>query len=114
MVAQSIILHVNSDQVVQSWCRKAENARDLLSMEQICSFVPVNPHATEVVAKKVVNRVSGQERQAVWDPICLVAILVKVGFGPLAKVSDGLRTLIICSRPDSQCNAVKCVCRVLL
>ena len=114
LVAQSIILHVDPDQVVQSWCWEAENTGDFLGMEEVGGLIPVNPHATEVVAQQVVERVSREEGQAVWNPICLVTILVKVGFGPLAQVSDGFGTLVISSRPNAKCNAVKGVCRVLL
>lgn len=114
MVAQSIILHVDSDQIVQSWCWEAENAGDFFSMEEVGGLVPVNPHATKVVTEKVVKWISRQEGQAVWDPICLVAIFVEVGFGPLAEVPDGFGALVISSRPDSKCNAVESVCRVLL
>ena len=83
-------------------------------MEEVGGLVPVDPHTTEVVTEEVVERVSGEERETVRDPVCLVAILVEVRFSPLAKVSNRLSTLIISSRPDSQCNAVKCMRRVLL
>lgn len=83
-------------------------------MEEVSGLVPVDPHATEVVAQQVVEWISREEGQAVWNPICLVTILVKVGLGPLAQVSDGLGTLVISSGPNAKRNAVKSVCRVLL
>ena len=114
MIAQSIILHVDPDQVVQSWCWEAENTGDLFGVEEIGGLVPVNPHATEVVAQQVIEWVSREEGQTVWNPICLVTILVEVGLGPFAQVSDGLGTLVISSGPNAKSNAVKGVCRVLL
>lgn len=95
MVAQSIILHVDPDQIVQSWCWEAENTGDLLGVEEVGGLVPVNPHATEVVSQQVVEWVSREEGQAVWNPICLVTILVEVGLSPPAQVSDGLGALVI-------------------
>ena len=83
-------------------------------MEEVSGLVPVDPHATEVVAQQVVEWISREEGQAVWNPICLVTILVKVGLGPLAQVSDGLSTLVISSGPNAKRNAVKSVGRVLL
>lgn len=95
MVTQSIILHVDSDQVVQPWCWEAENTGDFLSVKEVGGLVPMNPHTTEVVTEKVVKWIPRQEGQAVWDPICLVAIFVEVGLGPPAKVPDGLGTFVI-------------------
>jgi len=54
LVAKSVVLHVNADEVVQSRCRKAENSRDLLGVEKICGLVPVNPHTTKVVTEQIV------------------------------------------------------------
>lgn len=54
LVAQSIVLHINADEVIQAWSWKAQYPGDFLCVEQVCGLVPMNPHATEVVTKKVV------------------------------------------------------------
>ena len=83
-------------------------------MEQVGGLVPVNPHTTEVITQQVVQRVPGQETQAVRDPVGLVGVVVKVGFGLLAQLTDGLRTLLISTGPDAQRDTVESVRRVLL
>ena len=97
MVAKRVVFHVNANKVVQSWCWETENTRDLLSVEEVGGLIPVNPHASKVIAQKVVKRISGKEGQAVWDPICLICRVVEIGFGPSSQVSDRLRALLICS-----------------
>ena len=61
MIAESIVFHVDPDEVVQSRRWEAEDARDFLCVEEIGCFVPVNPHASKIVAEKVVERVSGDK-----------------------------------------------------
>jgi hypothetical protein len=114
LIAQSVILHVDAHQIVESRCREAENARDLLSVEQVGSLVPVDPHPTQVVAKKIVQRVARQEAQAVRDPVGLAGSVEVVRFSALAKVTNGLRALVISTRPDAKGDTVQCVRRVLL
>jgi hypothetical protein len=83
-------------------------------MEQVSSLVPVNPHATQVIAQKVVQRVTGEEGQAVRDPVGLFRVVIVVGFGPLSQIPDGFGSLLVSPRPDAQANTVQGVRRVLL
>ena len=55
MIAESIILHIDADEVIESWCREAKDAGDFLRMEEVGGLVPVNPHPSKVVTQKVVN-----------------------------------------------------------
>ena len=114
LVAEGVILHVNADKVVESRGREAQDSRDFLSVEQISSFVPVDPHAAEVVAEQVVQRVSREERQAVGDPVLLIRIVVEVGLRPLPQLANRLSPLLIGSRPDAQADTVQGMRRVLL
>lgn len=107
MVAKSIVLHVNSYQIIESWRWEAQNTGDLLGMEKVCGLVPVDPHTSQIIAQKIVKRISGKERQAVWNPIGLVCGIVEVRLCSSSKVANGLGTLLICSRPDSESDAVK-------
>uniref|UniRef100_A0A1Y1K5I4 Uncharacterized protein n=1 Tax=Photinus pyralis TaxID=7054 RepID=A0A1Y1K5I4_PHOPY len=59
LVAESIVLHVNADQVVQPRSREAQNTRDFLGVEQVGSLIPMNPHASQIVAQEVVKGVTG-------------------------------------------------------
>ena len=83
-------------------------------MEKVCGLVPVNPHSSEIIAQKIVKRVSGKERQTVWDPISLISGIVKICLGSPSEVANRFRALLICSRPDSESDAVKRVRRILL
>jgi hypothetical protein len=74
----------------------------------------VNPHAAQVVAQEVVQRVARQERQAVRNPVRLLRVVVVVGFGPLPQLTDRLGPLLVGPRPDAQAYAVERVRRVLL
>jgi hypothetical protein len=47
-------------------------------MEKVCGLVPVDPHPSKIIAQKVVKRIPGKERQAVWDPISLISGIVEV------------------------------------
>jgi hypothetical protein len=114
LVAEGVVLHVDADEVVEPRGREAQDAGDLLGVEEVGGLVPVNPHAAEVVAKEVVEGVAGQEGQAVRDPVRLVGIVVKVGLCPLAQITDGLGALVVGAGPDSQADAVECMGRVLL
>jgi hypothetical protein len=49
LIAKSIILHVDTDKVIESGSWEAENARNLLSVEEVCGFVPVDPHTPQII-----------------------------------------------------------------
>ena len=83
-------------------------------MEEVSSLVPVDPHSTQVVAEKIVQRAARQEAQAVRDPVGLAGSVKVIGFSTLAKVANGLRALVISTRPDAKSDTVQCVRRVLL
>lgn len=83
-------------------------------MEEVCGFVPVDPHATEVVAEKVVKGVSRKETQAVGDPVCLAGVVVIVGLCASSQLADCLGTLLVCAGPDAEGDTVESVGRVLL
>jgi hypothetical protein len=53
-------------------------------VEQIGGFVPMNPHATKVISKKIIKGIARQETQAVGDPVSLIGVVVVVGLGLLA------------------------------
>jgi hypothetical protein len=74
----------------------------------------VDPHATKVVAQQVVKGVPGKEAQAIGDPVGLIRVVVKVGLGLLAKLTNGLGTLLVGTGPDAQRDTVQSVRRVLL
>jgi len=114
LVAEGVILHIDANQVIQARSREAQNAGNLLGVEQVGGLVPVNPHTPEVVTQQVVQGVPGEETQAVRNPVSLVGVVVKVGFGLLAQLADGLRTLLISTGPDAQRDTVESVRRVLL
>ena len=46
LIAERVIFHVNPDKVIEPWCWKAEDSRDLLGMEEVAILVPMNPHAS--------------------------------------------------------------------
>ena len=70
-------------------------------MEQVRRLIPVNPHAPEVVSKKIVKRIPRKEAQAVWNPVCFVRRLIVIWFGTFSEVPDGLCALVISARPNS-------------
>ena len=78
-------------------------------MEEVGGFVPVDPHATKVVAKEVVKRISRKETQAVRDPVCLARALVVVGLGAFSQLANCLGTLLVCAGPDTKSDTVKSV-----
>ena len=41
VINKRIILHVNSDKVIETRCGKVEDSRDFFGMEKIGSFIPV-------------------------------------------------------------------------
>jgi hypothetical protein len=61
LIAKSIILHVDTDKVIESGSWEAENARNLLGVEEVCGFVPVDPHTPQIITQKVVQWISGEE-----------------------------------------------------
>lgn len=58
LIAQSIVLHVNSNKIIETRSREAQNPRNFLGVEEVGRLVPVNPHAAKVITEKVVKRVS--------------------------------------------------------
>ena len=114
LVAEGVVLHVDAHEVVEARGGEAEDARDLLGVEEVGGLVPVDPHAAQVVAQQVVERVAGEEAEAVGDPVGLVGGLVVVGLGLLAQVADGLGAFVVGARPDTQGDAVEGVGGVLL
>lgn len=76
-------------------------------MEEVGSFVPVNPHASEVVSKEVVERVSGKERQAVWNPICLIRNIPVVRFSLSSQITNSLCALLVGSGPNAKCDTIE-------
>jgi hypothetical protein len=114
LVAESIIFHIDSDKVIQSWRWEAENTRDLLCMEKVRSLVPVNPHAPEVVAKKVVERIAREKAQAIRYPISFIGDIVVVCLRLSPKFADSLCTPLICTGPNTERDAVQGMLRILL
>jgi hypothetical protein len=47
-------------------------------VEEVRGFVPVDPHTAEIIAEKVVKRITREETQAVRDPVRLVGLLVVI------------------------------------
>lgn len=114
LIAEGVILHVDADQVVQARSRETENARHFLGVKQVGGFVPVDPHASEIVTQQVVERVTGEEAQTVRDPVGLVRLLIVVGLGTLAKVANSLSALLISTRPDTESNTIESMAGILL
>jgi len=114
LIAQGVVLHVDAHQIVESRCREAENARDLLGVEKISSLVPVDPHSAQVVAEEIVQRVARKEAQAVRDPVGLAGSVEVVRFSTLAKITNGLRALVVSTGPNAKSDTVQCVRGVLL
>lgn len=95
MIAQSVVLHVDPDKVVEARRGKAQDPRNLLSVEQVGSLVPVNPHAAEVVTQQVVEWVPREEGQAVRNPVCLVGVVIEVGLRPLPQIANSFGALLV-------------------
>jgi hypothetical protein len=114
LVAEGVVFHINPNEVIQSRSREAENAGYLLRVEEIGSLVPVNPHASKVVAKQVVERVPREKAQAIRNPISFVRDIMVIRFRLPSEFTDGFGTPLICSRPHTECNTVKRVLRILL
>ncbi len=83
-------------------------------MEEICCLVPVDPHTAEVVTKEVVQRVPGEETQAVRNPVCLIWVVVEIRLNTPSQITDRFRSFLISTRPDAQSDSIKGVGRVLL
>lgn len=83
-------------------------------MEEVGGLIPVDPHASKVVAKQVVKRIPGQETQTVWDPVGLRRTVIEVGLGLLAQFPDGLGALLVGPGPDAKSNTVESMRRILL
>src|SRR5436305_12148154 len=113
LVAESIIFHIDADKVVESRCWEAKNTRYLLCMEKVRSLVPVNPHAPEIVAKKVVERISREKAQAIRYPISFVGDIVVVRLRLSSKFADSLCTPLICTGPNTERDAVQRMLRIL-
>lgn len=78
LIAERVILHVDPNKIVQSRCGKRKNSRNLLGVEEVGSFVPVNPHPTEIITQQVVEGISRKEGQAVRNPVSLIRRIVEV------------------------------------
>lgn len=83
-------------------------------MEKIGSLVPVNPHASQVVAKKVVERISREKAEAIRNPISFVRDIMVIRLRLSSKLANGFGTPLVCSRPHAECNTVERVLRILL
>ena len=83
-------------------------------MEKVCGFIPMNPHAAEIIAQQIVEGIPREEAQAVRDPVCLVRRVVIVSLSALAKVTNRLSTLLIGPRPDTKGDTVEGMRGVLL
>ena len=66
-------------------------------MEEIGCFVPVDPHASEIVTEQVVEWVPREEAEAVWNPVSLASRVVVVGLCTLAQFTDGICTFLVCT-----------------
>lgn len=95
LVAKSVVLHVDSDQVIQPGSWEAEDARHLLCMEQVCSFVPMDPHAAEVIAEEVVERISREKAQTVRNPVGFVGRIIVIRLRPSPQLADRLSSLLV-------------------
>lgn len=58
LIAQCVILHINSDQIVKARSWETQDTGDFLGVEQIGSFIPMNPHATKVISKKIIKGIA--------------------------------------------------------
>jgi hypothetical protein len=114
LVAKRVVLHVDAHQIVEARSREAENSGNLLGVEQVGGLIPVNPHASQIISKEVVERVTGKERQAVRDPVGLIGVVVVVALGSLTEVANCLGPLLVSARPNAQGNTVESVGRILL
>ena len=83
-------------------------------MEEIGGLIPVNPHPPQIISHQIVERVTGQEAQAIRDPVRLVGRIVVVGLGALSKIPNGIGALLIGAGPDPKGDAVEGVGWVLL
>jgi hypothetical protein len=76
-------------------------------VEKVGGLVPVNPHATQVIAKQIVKRIAGKETKTVRDPVGLIGVVIEIGFRLLAQLANCFGALFIGSRPDTQGDAVE-------
>jgi hypothetical protein len=74
----------------------------------------VDPHSAQVVAEEIVQRVARKEAQAVRDPVGLAGSVEVVRFSTLAKITNGLRALVVSTGPNAKSDTVQCVRGVLL
>jgi len=114
LVAKGVILHIDTDKVIESRGGEAQDARDFLGVEQVRSLVPVNPHTPEVVTQQVIQGIPGEETQTVGNPVGLVGIVVEIRLRLLSQFPDGLGSLFVSARPDSQSDTVESVGGILL
>lgn len=114
MVAESVVFHVDADKIIETRSRKAEDARDFFGVKEVRGLVPVDPHTTEVVSEEIVQGISGEERQTVWDPVSLIRSVKVVWLGPLAQIANGLGALLVGTGPNAKGNAVEGMGGILL
>ena len=58
LVAEGVVLHIDAHQVVETGGGEAQDAGDLLGVEEVGGLVPVDPHASQVIPEEIVQRVS--------------------------------------------------------
>ena len=78
-------------------------------MEKIGGLVPVNPHSTKIISKKIVKRITGKETQAIRNPICFVPRVIEIWLCSLSEIANSLSTFLVSPRPNSEGNAVESV-----
>jgi hypothetical protein len=61
----------------------------------------VNPHASEVISQKVIERVPGKKTETIRDPVGFIARIIKVWLSPFSEISNGFGTLFIGARPNA-------------
>lgn len=133
LVAERIILHVDSHEIVQPRGGKGQYPRNLpkhmisarcgttnegrlhvLCVEKVRRLIPVNPHAPQIITQQVEQRIPRQEAESIGDPVCLVGSIVIIGLVPFSQFPDGLCPLVIGPRPYPQSDTIERVRGVLL
>ena len=94
LVAERVVFHVDAHEVVETRGGEGEDAGDFFGVEEIGRFVPVDPHAAEVVAQEVVEGVATEEAETVGNPIRRVHVDV-IRLGATAEVADRVGALVV-------------------
>lgn len=74
----------------------------------------MDPHSSQIVTKKVEQRVPRQKAEGIGNPVSLVWIVIVVRLIPLPQFPNRLRALIIRTGPNSQRDSVECMAGILL